>query len=423
MNSVNQKTAYSIIQTESATIYQKVVFALCWLGGAFAGMSANLFSVVLPQTLAELTQSTDRAVISQIGSIIIFTFLIGWMMGGICFGMLADRFGRVKAMVFPIALFALANAAAGFVNEPWQLAVCRFLTGVGVGGELVSMSIMLAENWPGKTRAVAMGALMTSYQAGVFFSGMVAAMFSGWREVFLMGSFSVVIAVLVFVFLKESEKWKQSKSSGTKTTENDSKCSTLFDAKIKGNILIGSVAFGALLIGYWATLSWVPTWIQELTGAGNNQQKNFATMWHAFAAVLGCFCAGPLVNKLGRVPIIGFIFASAFITTLWMLLGNDQFNSMIYAQYTLLGFFLGAAQSALYIYLPELFPTRIRATATAFCLNSGRSITALAALFMGMMITFFGSYSMAIVSFSSFYMLGLAAILFGPETKASGLPD
>lgn len=395
------------------------LFALLWLGGIFAGMNASIFGVVLPEALNDLLQNPSRQAISHWGSWIMSSFLFGWMAGGILLGIAADRYGRVLAMTVSILFYACFTGLAGLARNPFDLMICRFLAGVGVGGEMLCISILLAEHFSSGSRALAIGALITSYQAGVFLSGFVAALFPDWRISFGVGALPAVLALASFFGVEESPRWKMRNEIQDKPASL-----SLFQGGYRWSLFVGTVAFGSLLIGYWASLSWTPTWIQSLLSeTATGQEKNTATMLHAFAAILGCVLAGVLSNGVGRIPVIIASFSGAFFVSAWMFLGNDVFSSKIYFQYALLGLCAGVAQAVMYIYLPELFPTDLRATAVGFCLNIGRIITATAVFFVGVFVTWLGGYPTALFCFSLFYLLGPIVILFGKETRAQALPD
>jgi MFS family permease len=406
------------MNTETATVERSsssprwIVFGLCWLGGIFAGMDANLFSLVLPQAVSELVHSTDRTVISQIGSSFVSLFLCGWMLGGMLFGIFSDRYGRITAMACSVAVYSLFTGIAGIVESPWQMAVCRFLTGLGVGGEMLCISVYLAEVWPTRSRALALGALITSYQVGVLLSGVIAQLFAEWRAAFLVCSLPIMLCGIVYRYLSESPVWLASQTNQIERVKP-----TPFDAANRRNLLIGSLAFGGLLIAYWASLAWIPTWIQDLlNGTSSGHEKNTATILHALCAIVGCMVAGPLVTRFGRLPVIATSFAGALITSALMFLTHTVFSQAIYWEHSALGLFVGLAQATMYIYLPELFATEVRATSVGFCLNCGRMVTAVAVLFMGALVPWFGGYSQAMLTFACFYVAGFIPCLLGKET-------
>lgn len=418
-------------QNQQLSASQLMIFVVCWLGGICAGMAANLFNLMLPHAMQELGNTLDRTIVSQLGSHILFIFLLGWTTGGIVIGMISDRYGRVKAMFLSITLYAIFTGISSLVTAPWQLAICRFFTGIGIGGEMVCISVILAECWPSRSRAVAIGALITSYQVGVFLSGIVCNLFQDWRSAFAFGTLPIVLAILIPFIMKESEKWKNNrllqKQNGSFARKSKlgilDPFKQIFSAEQRKNLLIGSLAFGTLLVGYWASVAWIPTWIQDLIEGEMGQEKNIATIYHGLAAVIGCVIAGPFANRFGRIPTIIISFAGAFFTSIGMFWSNETFTSAIYWQNGLLGLFIGMAQAIMYIYLPELFPTAIRATAVGFCLNLGRIATAIAVLFIGLLVPFLGGYSQALITFACLYLIGASAIAFARETKAKALPD
>ncbi|MBY0405212.1 MAG: MFS transporter [Cyanobacteria bacterium] len=421
--------------------YHLIVFLGCWFGGIFDGMDSNLFSVMLPNAIQDLAHTDAKSVISQLGSQVTSVFLVGWMLGGVIFGIVGDKLGRVKSMVLSILLYAIFTGAAGFAQDPFQLGLCRFLTGLGIGGELVSIATLLSETWPERSRALAVGALITSYQIGVLCSAIITTYVHDWRTVFFVGALPAVLAIFLQLQLHEPEKWKKDKekqeaenalqqsnapqhSEVSHTNAPIPRKQGLFGPSTRGNVILGSIAFGSLLIGYWASLSWIPTWIHDLLGnQSNGTEKSIATIYHAIAAILGCLLSGVLADSIGRRYTIMISCVGSFAASALLFMTNTQFSEMIYWQDAMLGFFIGLMQAVMYIYLPELFPTRLRATAVGFCLNAGRFSAAIAALYVGTLVAFFGGYAEALMAFSVPYLVGLIAAGIGKETKGQELPD
>lgn len=394
--------------TLSTSAYRWLVFCTCWLSGIFAGLNANLFAVFLPQTLTEILGTSDRTLMGQTGAYILSSFLLGWMLGGIAMGILSDRYGRVKAMAFSIGLYTTFTALIALSQTTWHLMFFRFMAGMGIGGTMLSISIFLAETWPSKSRALAIGALITSYQVGVFLSGLVAQLLPEWRTAFACGIAPLFLVMIIMRFFHEPAQWLNSQQAIGKPSSFST----------KKNLWIGGITFGSLLIGYWASVFWIPTWIQDLLGAtAQGYEKNIATVGHGLGAILGCFCTGFLADRWGRRPVIMLSYGGAFLVSWLMFATNMTFSPAIYWQNTLLGFCAGMAQAVMYVYLPELFPTRTRAACMGICLNGGRFVTAIAVLFMGVFVWFFGGYREALCVFASIYVLGLGFAYLGPETK------
>ena len=357
---------------EGITKYHLLVFAGCWLGGIFDGMDSTLMHVVLPKAIGELIGTDAQAQVSQIGALITALFLVGWTLGGILIGWLGDRLGRVKSMILSILLYTLFTGLSGLAQSWEQLAFCRFITGLGIGGELVSIATFLAEVWPARSRAVAVGILITSYQAGVFIAGSLSYFLHDWRTVFFVGAVPALLVIFLRTTLKESDKWMEAREKHDSSEETVSHFEELFRPQHRRNVIVGSLAFAGLLIGYWASLSWVPTWIQSLLGAdaAGTVERSTAVMYQGVAAVIGCTLSGVLADAIGRRWTLMLAYAGCFLASALLFLTNPHFSEVIYLETALLGLFIGLGQAAMYIYLPELFPTLIRATGTGFCLLS-----------------------------------------------------
>jgi MFS family permease len=384
--------------------YQYMVFAICWFIGISAGIYATIFSIMLSQAIGDLSDQSGITEISQYGSYIIASFLFGWMLGGILLGIMSDKFGRVKALAISIAILSLFSAAAGMSQTVWQLALLRFFVGVGVGGAMLGCSIFLSETWPSRSRAVALGAMIASYQVGVLLSALIAQLLPNWRLAFSSSILALIIVLFVVFVFRETHAAKQSKE--------------IDQGNNKKNMFFGGIIFGCLLIGYWATSVWVPTWLQELLG--NNalgHEKNVATMIQGFCAIGGCVLAGPSADSLGRKPSIMISFLGAFAIS-WLMFWQSSFSVGIYVMNGALGFFIGMTQAVMYIYLPELFPANIRATAVGICLNGGRLFTTIAVLFVGAIVALLGGYAEALCLFSLTYLLGALTAYFAPDTAA-----
>ncbi len=388
---------------EPRTLLSKgTLFGVCWSVGLFAGMDGHLCNVLLPQILDSIGNTQAAALMMSL-------FLLGWMVGGIGGGMLSDRWGRVRTTALAVVLYTAFTGLLGIISTTWQLAVCRLVTGLGVGAGLVSISVLLAENWPVHNRAVAIGCLLTSYQAGVFVSGMVAAWCPHWRVAMLLGSAPLGLALLIPHLLNNCAR----REDGVDTAPRKASWSALFSTGQRHSTIVGSLIFGSLLLGYWASATWVPTWLHTLGHA--KEQAGIATTLHGIAAVLGCCLAGPLVCCYGHKRSIQVSLAGALGASCWMFGIDNAEVSLVYLQYALLGFFIGLAQATIYIYLPQIFPSNMRASGVGFCLNIGRAITCIVILFMSWLVVMLGGYSQALLAFACLYVVGLLASLWAIE--------
>jgi MFS family permease len=387
-------------------------------------MDSTLMTVAMPSALGELLDTTSRAATSQAGSILASCFLLGWTIGGIGFGWIGDRLGRVRAMIGSVLLYAAFTGLSGFATTWPMLAACRFLTGLGIGGELVSIATFLAEVWPARSRAIAVGALITSYQAGVFLAGLVNLSVPTWRHAFWIGTLPALLVVFLRLAFKESDRWHEARDRQVTDGGHLSPMAILRAPAHRRDLMVGATIFGGLLVGYWASLSWIPTWIQSLPGVdAHGSARSIATMAQGLAAMVGCALAGWLADAIGRRGSLMLGYLGAFGMSAILFLTNPVFSSLVYLESAGLGFFTGIAQATSYVYLPELFPTRARATGTGFCLNAGRLVTAIAVLFVATAVGALGGYGPAALAFAGSYLVGIGGAWFGRETRRQPLLD
>jgi MFS family permease len=236
--------------------------------------------------------------------------------------------------------------------------------------------------------------------------------------------------------MKESDRWVEARERQRHSEAQTSHFKELFKKRHAKSLLVGGLVFGGLLVGYWASLAWIPLWIQDLLHsggtAGTGNERGIATMYQGISAMLGCSLAGVFSNWIGRRNTIIWSSLGCFAASALLFLTNTGFSTVIYLEASLLGFFIGMIQAVMYIYLPELFPTLIRASGTGFCLNVGRFVTAVAVFYVGDLLKLvdshnlaknwlgngaLSSYGVAAFLFAIAYLVSVAAAFFGDETK------
>src|SRR5215471_4614113 len=186
--------------------YQWLVLAVAWLGWVFDSMDATIYALVLHPALQDLLSRQTSVPVSPeaigwYGGIIFSIFLIGWALGGIGFGVLADRIGRTRTLIFTILLYAIFTGMAALSATWWQLALFRFLTALGIGGEWAAGAALVAEVWPEQKRAQAAGLLQSAWAAGFLTAAVVNLLMRecGWRPIFVVGVGPALVALLVRV--------------------------------------------------------------------------------------------------------------------------------------------------------------------------------------------------------------------------------
>jgi MFS family permease len=397
-------------------------------------------------------------------------FLIGWALGGIAFGIMGDRVGRVKTLMLTILLYALFTGLSAISREAWDFYMYRLLTGLGVGGVFAAAVTLLAETMPPNARPFALGlfqassalgnctaALISMYLGSLKESGsltgltFLGAPLTPWRAMFLIGIVPGLLVVLIQFGLREPEQWKQAMVSGG-VRKAGSYSELLGDPRWRRNALLGLVLALAGVIGLWGIgffsfdlLQYVaePTYKAEaqqmgLTGAKAAEyvagQKSYwsgiTSLVQNGGAFLGIFAFAWVTVRLGRKPAFALFFVLAGLFTGVVFLYLKDWSD-IFWMIPLMGFFQLALFGGYAIYFPELFPTRLRSTGTSFCYNVGRLIAASGPALLGYLTStaVFGGYPAPLpfryagVAMCSIFLLGLVVLPFLPETKDQPLPE
>jgi MFS family permease len=314
------------------------------------------------------------------------------------------------------ACFGLFAIITGLSSSWFLVSICRFFSGFGIGGVLVTTVILIAELWKDKTRAIIQGIVSLAMPVGFFAAGAINNFTEDWRTAFLIGIIPLLLAIIAAFTLPESEKWKDNRS-GSKQKENTGK--PLFAAEYRKNLMTGSIVFGAMLIGLWAVFSWAPTWVQSISSSTNVQdQRGLTMMILAAGGIAGSFFSGWIVNAIGINKTMLICFAVCFIFTIVVFKLNKDVTVVTFAEMGVLAFFFGISQGALAVYIPALFPINIRASATGFCFNAGRLFTGTVVFFIGALVTMLGGYGNAVFIFSFVFIIGLLATLFSKEARS-----
>ena len=401
------------INADTVTVYHWLLFAICFFGTAFAGTVSTLMSVYLPVAVKDLLGDKSPDELNNISAYINAVFIFGGAFGGFICGYISDKMGRKAGVIISIGCYGLFTILTGYMPTWWGVVICRFFTGFGLGGILVTSVTLMMEEWPLKTRAIFIGILSISIPVGIFSAGVIDYFVSSWRQGFLVGIIPVGIATLAVFLLKESKKWKYNRDE---ITEQTKKKAHIFEPVHRTDLVIGSLIFGTMLIGLWAIFSWIPTWIQQLITTGDAQkERGISMMMLGMGGLVGGFLSGWLTNAIGLKKSMILCFAVCTLLSFVLFKTNNSFSSIIYVEIAVMALFFGASQGVLSVYIPNLFPVDIRATATGFCFNIGRLFTATAVLFIGVLVTELGGYGNALFIFSSVFVIGLIVTLFSKD--------
>lgn len=408
---MNNSLSIEVEETAPGKIsaYHWQLFAVCFLGNVLAGIASTLMSVYLPVVVNDLIGQTNDSRFNEISAYINSLYFIGWAIGGFVWGMIGDRIGRARSLALAVTMYGLFTFLNGLASTWAMILIFQFFCGFGVGGVLVINTTLLSEVWPEKTKAVFIGILSIGFPVGIFSSGVVNFFVSNWRQGFVEGVLPLVLGVLSFWLLKESEKWKSAK------VKNEEHSAKSFDHGRR--LLNGSVIFGSMLIGLWAIFSWMPTWVQSLlSGSDGQAERSLSMMLLGVGGLSGGFASGWISNILGIRRTMLLCFSGCFILSFLLFKVSTAFTSITMIEIALLSFTFGISQGSLSVYIPLLFPVPVRATATGFCFNVGRFFTAAAVFFVGALVTTLGGYGNSLFVFSFVFAVGFSFLLFSKKS-------
>jgi predicted MFS family arabinose efflux permease len=178
---------------------------------------------------------------------------------------------------------------------------------------------------------------------------------------------------------------------------------------IRDSLLTGSVIFGAMLIGMWAIFSWLPTWVESVTGSAGAGRGGISMMLMGAGGLTGGFVSGWVAHAIGLKRTMLICFAACFGISFLLFRLENRWSDIAFVEIALMAVFFGISQGALSVYIPELFPAAIGAAATGFCFNVGRLFTATAVFFVGALVSWLGGYGNTLFIFSFIFLIGLLA--------------
>ena len=401
---------------------QWLVLTAAFLGWMFDGVEQGVFPLVARPALQDLLHTEADAVIGPWMGYITALFLLGAAGGGLIFGWLGDRLGRVRAMVASILAYSLFTGFCYFAQTPGQLGLFRFLAAVGMGGEWSLGVALVMECWPERRRPILAGAIGASANLGFAVLGGLGMAYhvtrGSWRWVMLAGAAPALLALFIARYVPESRRWKAARQTNT-----GSPLRAIFAGALRRTTLLG-IAFAAIaLIGTWGSVQWLPAWADQLTRGKISNAKGVTQALTGLGAVVGCFIGPWIGARMGRRPAYFLLCLLSLAACAVLFRGIDTYG----ASFQLMTFLVGVSTAAMYgwlpLYLPELFPTAVRATGQGVCYNSGRVLAALGAIEMGRLLSFYqGSYARAGSTITLIYAAGVLLIWLSPETKGKPLP-
>jgi len=477
------------------------------LGWMFDGMEMGLFPLVARPALGELLGlAPGEGKVATWYGVVTAAFLIGAATGGVVFGWLGDKLGRVRAMTLSVLVYSLCSGLSAASAEPWQFAVLRFLGALGMGGEWALGVALVMEVWPNASRAWLAGLIGAFGNLGYVLCGLIGFSFNRvggelpgwlesaglpaawadtltaherWRLLMLAGAVPALLTLLIRLFVPESQRWEREKEAGAASFwSSRDLLGVLLGAAAAGGVvvlwagldiplavrLVGSAAgFAVVLLGYlypawryldraglptevrrrtlgrmllaaglsgvpllgtWAGLMWMYQWVGKLPGGTHPDARPVLQIVSALGAAFGCVAGAVLGNVFGRRAVYAGLCALSLATMVGFYRLNTEYNTAFVLSAGLLGTLSAAFYGWLPLYLPELFPTAVRATGQGFGFNFGRIIAAAGNLQMANLLALFDNdYGKACSVVAGVYCLGVVLICFSPETKGKPLPE
>jgi MFS family permease len=405
---------------------QILVLIAAFLGWMFDGIEMGLIPIVGAPAVQDLAATASDNVIGAWLGRFAATFLLGAALGGIFFGWMGDKVGRVRSMAISIVMYSLFTGLWYFAGAPWHIAVLLFIAAIGMGGQWSLAVSLVMEVWPEKNRPMLAGVIGAANNFGLVSIAVVGFIVpitvDSWRWMALCGLIPGLLAIFVILSVPESKKWKKSVSEAKSKIKP---LKEIFTPPILKNTIIGIVLGTTMMAGTWAAATtFGPRWTNVIAGPDNPFSKAAFQMAMSGGAIIGCLLAPLLAQKIGRKRAYFFCALAAFITTQVLFRTFDTYNVWLFVMIVVMGITVVSFYGLLPLYLPELFPTRVRATGSGLAYNSGRFLAAAGAVSTGTLVSYFdGDYGLAVSTITLIYIVGMIIIWFAPETKGKGLPE
>lgn len=399
-----------------------MVLLVAWLGWMFDGMEMGLYSVLARPALKDLLHTTNDKAIGPYVGIMFALFLLGASLGGFIFGRLGDRIGRVKTMIITVIIYSVFTGLTAISHGVWMFGACRFLGAMGLGGEWGLGVALVMETWPNAKRPVLAGLLGSASNVGFLINALVNMKFAylGWRLIFCIGVIPALLVLFIALAIKEPERWVKAKERGER---NDLK--QLLEPQLRRTTIMACLISSVAVIGTWGVFQWIPTWVGSMVSKETAAHCASTTaMYMAFGQIVGAFIGGPAAEWFGRRISYAIFSFGSLVSAIALWTTVHAYGGHLFLLAAIAGVFTTAFFGWLPLYLPELFPTRIRATGEGITFNFGRIIAAVGVFWTGTLVAAFGgSYSKAGAMMSLIYVFGLILIWFMPETKGCKLPE
>ncbi|MDR3618344.1 MAG: MFS transporter [Paludisphaera borealis] len=465
------------------------VLAVAVLGWLFDAMDQRLFILARTPAIQELIPGLPADRLTTLAGWATAFFIAGWATGGLVFGLLGDRWGRVRTLSLTILIYSIFTGLSGLARSWPEFAAYRFLCGMGIGGEYAAGVALVAEAMPALARPFALGLVQAGSSVGAIIGSGLSLFigpqskfygYSGWRVLFFFGVIPSLLVLLIRIRVKEPDRWlrarEESRTEGVEKQLGDVRA-IFRDPILRRRTMIGMTLGMVGQIGLWSIGLFTPELVRgsllverrtavaaelratpesadaafkasnldELARASTATSAEAAARsaswkreadgyvgWGTLLQDVGSFFGAPLCTwvavRFGRRHAFALAYSMA-LAAAWLTFGLLTTGADVFWMLPLLGFCTCGIFGVVIVYLPELYPTRLRTTGTGFCYNIARYVTATGPLLLGKLAIVFGGLGYAqpirpaAMSLALIYFLGLAVVPFAPETRDQPLPE
>lgn len=488
-----------------------LALAAALLGWTFDGFEMGLFPLIGSPALRDLLGPAAATDVAKWFGAIMAVFLVGAATGGVLFGWLGDRVGRVRSMAASILTYSVFTGLCAFATEPWHMAALRFVASLGMGGQWSLGVALVNEIWPGKSRALIAGLIGAAANVGTLGAGLISLGLlrfigaaesmllaiglsrdttmlmlanSGWRLLMISGALPALLVLLIRSFVPESDRWQDERAKGaTAHWANRDLIGVLvgcvatltiiwawspigtggllasivtvagiavallgFLSPVRGylsraeasgagpdvreqrtivrHMLLGAALAGIAQLGTWGAIQWAPLWASQLEPDPSRLAREYTQISLSLGAIAGTILVALAADRFGRRVTYTAMCLGSILSATFLYNANSEFDAKFLASIFAAGGVTASFYGWLPLYLPELFPTFVRATAQGFAFNFGRILAAVGGLQTATLMAFFnGSFPRAGSALASIYLLGAIVVWLGPETSRQQLPD
>jgi MFS family permease len=416
------------------------------IGWLFDGYEIYALILTVGIALRQLLDPSQLSLIPAYAGSIIAINVFGWGIGGLIGGVLADYLGRKRTMILAIIAYSITTGLSAFAWDWVSFAVLRLLVGIAIGSEWVTGASIVAELWPNHSRGKGGGLMQCGFGIGQFLGAAVwlvvgSAGPSAWRYMFLTGVLPALVTLWIRRGIPESPHWervrerrrtaRERRRSGAVLRPEDLALTRftfvdLFsDPMVRPNLIIALLMTTSTVVAWWGVSSWIPPYVSSVAarvGLAAPQWAALAGIVYNGLGIAGYITLGFLADAIGRKPVTMLFYLMGVVMTPVLFLWTSNVYFLL-AVVGVNGFFTLGLWAWAPIWLPELFPTRLRGTAVAFAFNAPRLVACAGPLIAGSLIVSLGGYGYAATMVGMFYLLGLAAAPFLPETRGLPLPE